>query len=144
MTTTTLTTAETIRETETPKRNPRKKDIELQARGEEAAALFLEKRGYEILERNWNCYAGEVSIIACDEDDTLVFVEVKTRKDAQKGFSAEVKTAEKREKYEKIAIAFLKDYDAVDFTVRFDTISIVVMSPDRALIRHHIAALNAC
>lgn len=128
-----------------PKRKPRKKgesNKELGARGEEAAARFLVRRGYEILERNWTCYAGEADIIARDEDN-LVFCEVKTRKDCQKGFPAEAVGAEKREKYEKIALAFLRDYDVVDIAVRFDVISIVVMPPDRALIRHHIAAFNA-
>lgn len=128
-----------------PKRKARKKgerNAELGARGEEAAARFLVRRGYDVLERNWKCYAGEADIIARDEEN-LIFCEVKTRKDCQKGFPAEAVTAEKREKYEKIALAFLRDYEVVDIAVRFDVISIVVMPPDRALIRHHIAAFNA-
>lgn len=126
------------------KRKPRKKgerNRELGMRGEEAAARFLERRGYDILDRNWRCYAGEADIVARDED-TLIFVEVKTRKDCQKGFPAEAVNAEKRTRYEKIALAYLKDYDVVDLTVRFDVVSIVVVAEDRALIRHHIAAFS--
>ncbi len=126
------------------KRKPRKRgerNKDLGRRGEEAAARFLVRRGYDIVARNWECYAGEADIIAKDPD-TLVFVEVKTRKDCQKGFPAEAVTLEKRTKYEKIALAFLKDYDVVDIAVRFDVISIVVVSSDRALIRHHIAAFS--
>ena len=115
---------------------------ELGARGEEAAARFLVRRGYDILERNWKCYAGEADIIARDED-TLIFVEVKTRRDCQKGFPAEAVDAEKRARYEKIALAYLRDYEYVDLAVRFDVISIVVVAADRALIRHHIAAFSA-
>lgn len=125
-------------------RKPRKKgerNKELGSRGEEAAARFLVRRGYDIIERNWKCYAGEADIIARDED-TLIFVEVKTRKDCQKGFPAEAVSNEKRAKYEKIALSFLADYDAIDLTVRFDVISIVVVAEDRALIRHHIAAFS--
>lgn len=118
-----------------------KRNKELGARGEEAAARFLVKRGYDIVERNWKCYAGEVDIIARDEE-TLIFVEVKTRKDCQKGFPAEAVNAEKRTRYEKIALEFLKNYEVVDLSVRFDVISIVVVSEDRALIRHHIAAFS--
>ena len=37
---------------------------------------------------------------------------------------------------------FLAHYDVVDVQVRFDIISIVVVSPDRAMIRHHINAFG--
>ena len=45
--------------------------------GEEAAAVFLEKKGMRILERNFRSRRGEVDIIAQD-GQTIVFVEVKT------------------------------------------------------------------
>ena len=45
----------------------------LGARGEEAAARFLQRNGYTILERNWTCFAGEADIIAVN-DEALVFV----------------------------------------------------------------------
>lgn len=49
--------------------------------GEDAAAAFLEKQGYKILERNWRSGRfGEIDIIARDRKGLLVFVEVKTRK----------------------------------------------------------------
>ena len=46
-------------------------------RGEEEAALFLEKKGMQILDRNFRHRGGEIDIIAI-EGDTLVFTEVKT------------------------------------------------------------------
>ena len=39
---------------------------ELGARGEDAAAAYLERNGMEILERRWRCKAGEVDIVALD------------------------------------------------------------------------------
>lgn len=45
--------------------------------GEDSAAIFLEKKGLQILGRNFRYRGGEVDIIAQD-DQTLVFVEVKT------------------------------------------------------------------
>ncbi len=114
----------------------------LGARGEEAAARFLDRRGYDILERNWGCFAGEADIIAKD-GDTVVFVEVKTRKDCSRGFPSEAVTSEKRSRYEKIALAYLADFDQTDFPVRFDVVAIVVMGPGKAMMRHHINAFSA-
>lgn len=118
-----------------------KRNQELGRKGELAAARFLYKRGYEILERNWVCYAGEVDIIAKD-NDALVFVEVKTRRDCQKGFPAEAVSASKRDRYERMALAYLSENRMVDIQVRFDVVSIVVIAKDRALIRHHMNAFS--
>ena len=119
-----------------------KRNKELGRRGEEAAARFLDRRGYDIIARNWKCAVGEADIIARD-GSSLVFVEVKTRTDCQKGFPSEAVTPTKREKYEKIACMFLAEYDTVDISVRFDVVSIVVVAPDRAFIRHNINAYSA-
>lgn len=47
------------------------------ALGEEKAASFLKKKGYNILKRNFRIREGEVDIIA-ERDEELVFVEVKS------------------------------------------------------------------
>lgn len=119
-----------------------KRNRELGRRGEEAAARFLYRRGYDIVERNWVCPAGEADIIAKDEN-AVVFVEVKTRSSCEKGFPAEAVDEKKRNRYERIAVYFLKEYDEIDIPVRFDIVSIVAISPDRALVRHHINAFSA-
>ena len=97
---------------------------------------------YEIVERNWTCAAGEADIIARD-DDAVVFVEVKTRSSCDCGMPAEAVDEAKRDRYERIAALFLQGYDVVDVPVRFDIVSIVVIAPDRAMIRHHINAFGA-
>lgn len=112
---------------------------ELGARGEEAAARFLANRGYEILDRNWTCAAGEADIVARDAN-VIVFVEVKTRSDASMGFPAEAVTAKKRQRYERIACLYLERHAFTEMLVRFDVISLVAIAPDRALVRHHINA----
>lgn len=46
--------------------------------GENEAAKFLEKKGYQIIERNWRSGKFEVDLIA-RKANTIVVVEVKTR-----------------------------------------------------------------
>ena len=49
--------------------------------GENIAAEYLKKKGYKIIERNRHFSRScEIDIIALDKKNTLVFVEVKTRK----------------------------------------------------------------
>lgn len=122
-------------------RSQGRRNQELGRRGEDAAARFLDRLGYEIVERNWTCAAGEADIIARD-GDSVVFVEVKTRSSCDYGMPAEAVDEAKRDRYERIAALFLQGFDVVDVPVRFDIVSIVAISPDRAMIRHHINAFS--
>lgn len=110
---------------------------DLGARGEEAACAFLLRRGFDILERNWVCAAGEADIIALEED-TLHFIEVKTRMSDARGFPAEAVDRAKRERYERIAELYLRALeDGDDVCVTFDVISILVTGEHRAFLRFH-------
>jgi len=54
------------------------KQKEIGDKGEEIAAQYLKKLGYQILETNWRFHHYEIDIIARDGDE-LVIVEVKSR-----------------------------------------------------------------
>lgn len=56
---------------------PRAAARQLGIRGEQAAAAWLEGRGYAILARSFRCRAGEIDIVA-EREGGLAFVEVKT------------------------------------------------------------------
>lgn len=60
-------------------------------KGELLAAKYLEKQGYRILVLNFKERYGEIDIIAIDRD-TLVFIEVKTRKSSEFGSPLEAIT----------------------------------------------------
>lgn len=109
--------------------------------GEELAARYLVEKGFEIIARNWTCSAGEADIIARD-DDTLVFVEVKTRSNLNKGFPSDAVDERKRNKYERIAAYFTARFDADSISIRFDVVSLLV-NEGRASIRHHVNAFGA-
>ncbi|OGY97503.1 MAG: hypothetical protein A2855_02540 [Candidatus Liptonbacteria bacterium RIFCSPHIGHO2_01_FULL_57_28] len=48
------------------------------AKGEDIAARYLTKRGYQILRRNYWTKFGEIDLICKDPTGTLIFIEVKT------------------------------------------------------------------
>lgn len=113
----------------------------LATKGIKAATRFMERQGYEILERNFQSKSGSVDLIVSD-DDNLVFVEVKTRSNADRGLPEESTTRETRDRNEKIAVEYLSTHEVTDTAVRFDVISILVVSEDRAFLRHHINAMS--
>ena len=110
-------------------------------RGEDAASKFLENKGYKVIDRNWKCKMGEIDIVAKDED-TIVFVEVKTRTNVEVGLPEDAVGPKKRKKYETLAALYLQDHDYVDMSVRFDVIGIMVLKKDRCFIRHHVNAFG--
>lgn len=63
--------------------------------GEDAALRFLKKRGLKLLVRNFRVRGGEIDLIMEDEDG-VVFVEVRRRRAAAAVSAAESITAAKR------------------------------------------------
>ena len=110
---------------------------ELQTKAEAGVARYLERRGYTVLEAGWSCREGRVPVIALD-GDAVVFVDVKVSKGGE-GFADENFSGSTRERFEHIAIAYLKDNAYVNCPIRFDMVSMVVVGDDRALLRHQIA-----
>jgi putative endonuclease len=113
----------------------------LNSKAIDAAARYLVKRDFEVIEKSWSCEAGTIDIIAKDEN-SLVLCEVISRLDSGEGFPKEEVNDSKRKQLEKIALSYLANYDLDEVTVRFDVIAVVVVGENRALIRHHINAFS--
>lgn len=62
--------------------------------GEDLAAKYLLKKGYQIILRNFHSRRGEIDIVATDKN-TLIFVEVKSRWSLQYGSPLEAVTPKK-------------------------------------------------
>ena len=94
-------------------------------KGEEAAARFLTRSGYEILDKNVRTRAGEIDLVA-REGKTLVFVEVKTRRDVVEGDppQAGVNTR-KQNRLGKLATGYLKQKRIRQTQCRFDVVSVI-------------------
>ncbi len=102
--------------------------------GEDLAEQFLRRKGYEILERNYRRYRGEIDLVAKDQN-CLVFVEVKTARSAS--FGAPVYRVDERKKRQlgRIAMAYYQQYELYDQDSRFDIVT-VTFAGGQAQIEH--------
>ncbi len=92
--------------------------------GENTALKFLTGQGLLLVERNFRSPDGEIDLILTDQDQ-LVMVEVKTRKDAEFGLPEDAITEEKIEHLASAADWFLQKHpDQVD-NWRIDVVSII-------------------
>lgn len=92
--------------------------------GEDLAVRYLRKKGYVILETNYRNSLGEIDIIA-KERDTIVFVEVKTRKNNRFAHPKEAVTNKKQKTISRVAQAWLKQKKKTDAKARFDVVAIL-------------------
>ncbi|MBA4395947.1 MAG: YraN family protein [Syntrophus sp. (in: bacteria)] len=97
-------------------------------RGEDLAVAYLRKAGYQIVAQNYRCLYGEVDVIALD-GDTIVFIEVKSRKSETFGQPQEAVGREKRKKLSRISLHYIQQKRLESCNARFDVI-VVRMSPD--------------
>ena len=91
--------------------------------GEDIAASYLEDNGYEIIERDWKSGHHDLDIVA-KKDDTLVIVEVKTRRNRLFGNPEEAIDYKKRQSLQSAINHYVKSH-RFGSSVRFDIISIV-------------------
>ena len=97
-------------------------------KGEVVARGFLEKAGYTILATNYRTRSGEIDIIARHRK-TLVFVEVKTRRDNTYGSALEAVTPRKQKQISRVATEYIIKNGVVDSEARFDVVAISFGTP---------------
>ena len=111
--------------------------VEVGRRGEQAAARYLESRGYRILERNYRWQRAEIDVIALD-GDVLVFVEVKTRKGEGFGPPARAVDRRKQRQIGRVAAHFLQERHLAGTDCRFDVLALMEMPETGDLEIDHI------
>ena len=97
--------------------------IILGKQGERLAELFLKKKGYKLVERNYRCAAGELDLIMLDQR-VIVFVEVKTRTGIGYGSPLEAVEARKQQKMIYAAQFFVSAKKLSQREARFDVVGI--------------------
>jgi putative endonuclease len=91
--------------------------------GEELAACYLRDKGYQIVFRNFYSKYGELDIVA-KKNNSLIFVEVKTRTQDYYGIPAEAVDARKRRHMTYAANFFIQRFGFQNVDPRFDVIEI--------------------
>lgn len=93
--------------------------------GETRACRALEALGYRVLQRRYRTRAGELDIVA-RHDQTIVFVEVKTRGGGEFGDPAASVTVQKQRRLVAMATDYLVRHGLTRAPARFDVVAITV------------------
>ena len=93
-------------------------------KGEDLACLYLEEKGYAILEKNWRFGREEIDIIA-QQSETLVVAEVKTRSGSFFGEPEEFVNRQKQKNLIKAINTYIEKNN-LDLEVRFDIIGVIL------------------
>lgn len=101
---------------------------ELGKKGEEFAVEFLQKNGYEILDKNWRFKKAEIDIIALKED-VLAVIEVKTRSTSYFGNPQDFVNQKKIQLLVEAINEYVISKD-LDVEVRFDIVAIIKNNQD--------------
>lgn len=105
-----------------------------------AATRFIERKGYELLETGWTSLEGTQIDLVANDEDTLVFIDVTATEYGEGSFEG---GKVKRGDLEIAAASWLAvNSPDGEIRVRFDIIDMLVVSADRALLRHHINAFS--
>ncbi|MDJ1372010.1 YraN family protein [Gulosibacter molinativorax] len=100
-------------------------NVELGRTGEALAARYFESLGYEILERNWRCADGEIDLVVRD-GQSIVCVEVKTRRSLRAGHPLEAITQAKLGRMRRVAVSWVAAHPEYRGALRLDVVSIVL------------------
>ena len=97
--------------------------------GEDVAARALEKQGYRLLTKNYCIRGGEIDLIMAKGQE-LIFVEVKTRRNACFGTPFESITEQKKNRMVRAAKVYLCGKEQQDYDVRFFAVGVYLDEND--------------
>lgn len=91
--------------------------------GEDIATKYLQKIGYQIIQRNFECKQGEIDIVAKYKNE-IVFIEVKTRSSALYGLPKDAVDRTKKKHIYRSAEFYIYVRHLENRPVRIDVIEI--------------------
>lgn len=106
-----------------------------------AIGRYLQLKGCDVLEESWQHGEDRVDYIV-DDDGAVAFVFGSVSDNCGAGIPNRLVD---RKEFERLVAAYFTEHpELADCEVRADLASILVLSSDRAIIRHHVNALSAC
>lgn len=114
---------------------------ELGKEGEQAAVHFLKSIGCVVVTTNWRIGKYEIDIIA-QEKDTIVFIEVKTRKTAAYGHPSEFLSLKQMRNIMEAAEMYMQKNN-ITLNARFDLVTLLKEPSKGFKIEHFPAAFSA-
>ena len=97
--------------------------------GERVAATEYERRGFEVVARNWRSPTGEIDLVV-RRQGLYVFSEVKTRRTAKYGAAALAVGLPKQRRIRRLAVEWLRTNGVHAAEIRFDVVAITGVRVD--------------
>lgn len=109
--------------------------------GEEIAARYLRSRGIRVIDRNVRLQRAEIDLVALD-GDTLVIIEVKTRRTLITGVPQAAVTGQKLRRLRKLTGLYLAEHSPPHRDVRIDVVAVLAHA-DGTLQLEHLQGVGA-
>lgn len=107
------------------------KHLQQGQQAEQLACEYLQQQGLTLIERNYSCRLGEIDLIML-HNKSLVFIEVRYRKNNLFGGATESITIKKQYKLQKTALHYMQKRKTRT-SARFDVIAITGQGPQQTL-----------
>ena len=114
-------------------------DRKLGNKGERLAKKHLKKKGYKLLKNNYTATVGEIDLIMQD-DQTVVFIEVKTRRDESFATAISAINYGKQKRISKTAKWFIQKNALQNRPCRFDAVIVIISEKNKPEITHYTNA----
>jgi putative endonuclease len=101
------------------------RNLEFGAQGEARVAHYLQRMGYELIEKNWRIHGGEIDLIFRHPDGRIIFTEVKSRRSEAYGHPLEAITAVKAARMRRLALAWLILHNLWSNPFRIDAAAVI-------------------
>lgn len=111
--------------------------------GQNKAEAFLKRRRLRTLARNFAFSGGELDLVMREDDGTIVFIEVKTRRNETYMPALAAVNAKKRRHIIRTAKCFLKQLKISDRPFRFDIVTVILGDGGKPKIQHYPSAFVA-
>ncbi len=110
--------------------------------GQKQCEKFFKAKGCKTLTKNFSCRTGEIDLIMAAADGTVIFVEVKTRKNENYVDAEASITPAKKQRMKKAANLFVNKHKLHNQPLRFDIVAVIPDEKGKAEIRHYESAFT--